>query len=172
MTMFLFVFFVKHLKALNGVWFVGGSWSLEKFWHKVSAVSNSLDLIKDISSLHKSSRFMSRKSDSKGSKSMCIQSIQSLMKKVSPLYKTFFRQQIHTKKKRLISQDYDYHWKYYLREDFSISTFKHFKALKNLTKNKSIVIQKAGKCNTVLILDKCSNIKAIKEILHDNTKVA
>ena len=49
-------------------------------------------------------------------------------------------------------------------------TPSEFKALKRLSKNKNIVIQKAGKGNTVVILDKCSYIRAIEEILNDNSK--
>ena len=45
-----------------------------------------------------------------------------------------------------------------------------FKALKCLSKNKDIVIQKADKGNAVVILDKCSYISAIEEILHDCSK--
>ena len=45
-----------------------------------------------------------------------------------------------------------------------------FKALKRLSKYKGIVIQKADKGNTVVILDKCSYISAIEEILNDNSK--
>ena len=37
-------------------------------------------------------------------------------------------------------------------------TPSEFKALKRLSKNKNIVIQKADKGNTVVILDKCSYI--------------
>ena len=44
-----------------------------------------------------------------------------------------------------------------------------FKALKRLSKNENI-IQKADKGNTVVILDKCSYISAIKEILNDSAK--
>ena len=44
-------------------------------------------------------------------------------------------------------------------------TPSEFKALKRLSKNKKIVIQKADKGNTVVILDKCSYISAIEEIL-------
>ena len=44
------------------------------------------------------------------------------------------------------------------------------KALKRLSKNKNIVIKKADKGNTVVILDKCSYISAIEEILNDNSK--
>ena len=43
-----------------------------------------------------------------------------------------------------------------------------FKTLKRLPKNKSIIIQKADKINSVVILDKCSNIGAIVKILNDN----
>ena len=45
-----------------------------------------------------------------------------------------------------------------------------FKALTCLSKNKNIVIQKADKGNTVVILDKCSYISAIEETLNDNSK--
>ena len=40
-------------------------------------------------------------------------------------------------------------------------TYSEFKALKSLSKNKDIVIQKADKGNTVVIFDKCSYISAI-----------
>ena len=49
-------------------------------------------------------------------------------------------------------------------------TSSEFKALKRLSKNKDIVIQKADKGNTVVILDKCSYISAIEEILNGNSK--
>ena len=49
-------------------------------------------------------------------------------------------------------------------------TSSEFKALKRLSKNKDIVIQKADKGNTVVILDKCSYISAIEEIFNDNSK--
>ena len=49
-------------------------------------------------------------------------------------------------------------------------TSSEFKALKRLSKNKDIVIQKADKGNTVVILDKCSYISAIEEILNDNSR--
>ena len=39
-----------------------------------------------------------------------------------------------------------------------------------MSKNKNIVIQKAHKGNTVVILDKCSHISTIEEILNDNSK--
>ena len=45
-----------------------------------------------------------------------------------------------------------------------------FKALRHLSKNKNIVIQKADKDNTIVILDKISYISAIEEILNDHTK--
>ena len=44
------------------------------------------------------------------------------------------------------------------------------KALKSLTKSKNIVIQKSDKGNAVMILDKCSYISAIEEILNDKSK--
>ena len=49
-------------------------------------------------------------------------------------------------------------------------TLSEFQALKGLSKNKNIVIQKADKGNTVVILGKCSYITAIEEILNDNSK--
>ena len=49
-------------------------------------------------------------------------------------------------------------------------TESEFKALKHLSKNKNIVIQKADKGNTIVILDKISYIRAIEEILNDHTK--
>ena len=39
-----------------------------------------------------------------------------------------------------------------------------------MSKKKKIVIQKADKCNTVVILDKCSFVTMIEEILNDNSK--
>ena len=39
-----------------------------------------------------------------------------------------------------------------------------------MSKNKNIVIQKGDKGNTVVILDKCSYIIAIEEILNDSSK--
>ena len=49
-------------------------------------------------------------------------------------------------------------------------TSSEFKALKRLSKNKDIRVQKGDKGNTVLILDKCSYISAIEEILNDISK--
>ena len=49
-------------------------------------------------------------------------------------------------------------------------TPSEIKALKHLSKNKNIVIQEADKSNTVMILDKCSYISAIEEILNGNSK--
>ena len=43
-------------------------------------------------------------------------------------------------------------------------------ALKRLSKNKNIVIQKVDKGNIVMILDKCFYISAIEETLQDNSK--
>ena len=39
-----------------------------------------------------------------------------------------------------------------------------------MSKNKNIVIQKADKSNTIVILDKISYISDIEEILNDHTK--
>ena len=49
-------------------------------------------------------------------------------------------------------------------------TASEFKALRHLSKNKNIVIQKADNGNTIVILDKISYISAIEEILNDHTK--
>ena len=43
-------------------------------------------------------------------------------------------------------------------------------ALENLTKNKNLVIQKAGKGNTVAAINKNNNKTKIKDILSDSTK--
>ena len=48
-------------------------------------------------------------------------------------------------------------------------TPSEFKALKRLSRNKSMPIQKADKGNTVVILDNSSYISAIEEILNDNS---
>ena len=45
-----------------------------------------------------------------------------------------------------------------------------FKALRHLSKNRNIAIQKANKGNTIVILDKISYISAIEEILNDHIK--
>ena len=49
-------------------------------------------------------------------------------------------------------------------------TASQFKALRHLSKNKDIVIQKADKGNTIVILDKISYISATEETLNDQTK--
>ena len=49
-------------------------------------------------------------------------------------------------------------------------TVSEFKALRHLSKNKNIVIQKANKGNTIVILDKISFISAFEEMLNDHTK--
>ena len=49
-------------------------------------------------------------------------------------------------------------------------TPSEIKSLKRLSKNKNIVIQKVDKGSTVVILDKCSYISAIEEVLNDNSK--
>ena len=49
-------------------------------------------------------------------------------------------------------------------------TVSQFKALRQLSKNKDIVIQKADKGNTIVILDKISYISATEETLNDQTK--
>ena len=49
-------------------------------------------------------------------------------------------------------------------------TASEFKALRHLSKNKNIVIQKADKGNTIVILDKICYISAIEKILNHHTK--
>ena len=95
------LFFDRRLRALNSedVRFSGGSQSLEKFWYEVSAVSSSLALITDISSLHKSSCFMSWNNNSQGNKNSEYSINPGLTEKLRPLHKTFFHHQsIYTKK--------------------------------------------------------------------------
>ena len=53
---------------------------------------------------------------------------------------------------------------------FENVTASEFKTLRLLSENKNIVIKKADKGNTILILDKISYISAIEEILNDHTK--
>ena len=86
------LFFDRRLRALNSedVRFSGGSGSLEMFWYEVSAVFSSLSLITDISSLHKSSRFMSRNNVWEGNKNSEYYINLGLTKKLRPLHKTFF----------------------------------------------------------------------------------
>ena len=65
--------------------------------------------------------------------------------------------------------------------DTALSSYKSFSSDQSSSKNltasefkalsrKNIFIQKADKGNIIKILDKISNISAIKEILNDNTK--
>ena len=49
-------------------------------------------------------------------------------------------------------------------------TASEFKTLRHLSENKNIVIKKADKGNTIVLLDKISYISAIEEILNDHTK--
>ena len=49
-------------------------------------------------------------------------------------------------------------------------TSSEFKAPKRLSKNKHIVIQKADKSSTIVILDKCFYVSAIEQILNDTSK--
>ena len=97
------LFFDRRLRALNSedVRFSGGSQSLEKFWYEVSAVSSSLAIIKDISSLHKSSRFMSRNNNSKGKKNSDYSINLGLTKKLRPLHKTFFSSSVNLFEEKL-----------------------------------------------------------------------
>ena len=103
----MFLFFGKRLRVLNwGVRYSGRSWTQEKFWYEVSAVSSSLALIEDISSSHKSSLSISQDNYSKDSKNSEYAMNTDLTEKL----RTFPHQSIHTEKnQRLLSQDYDYH---------------------------------------------------------------
>ena len=56
------------------------------------------------------------------------------------------------------------------RLPFKNLTSSEFEALKRISKNKDIVIQKADKGMTVVILDKCSYITTIEKILNGNSK--
>ena len=98
-----FLFFDKWLRAVysEGGRFSGGSRSLETFLYEVSAVSNSLSLIKDISSLHKSSRFISSNNNSKGSKNYEYSINPGLTKKLKPLHKTFFSSSVNSCEEKL-----------------------------------------------------------------------
>ena len=49
-------------------------------------------------------------------------------------------------------------------------TASKFKALRHLSKNKNIVIQKTDQGNTIVILDRICYISAIEEILNDHPK--
>ena len=49
-------------------------------------------------------------------------------------------------------------------------TASEFKALRHLSKNKNIVIQKADKGDTIVILDKISYMSVIEEILNESLK--
>ena len=111
--MTMFSFFVKCLSALNSesVRFSGGSRPLEKFLYELSAVSNSLALNKDVSSLRKSSCFCRRMITQEVVKTLEYSINPGFPEKLRPLNKTFFviSQFIRRKIKRLPSQDYDYH---------------------------------------------------------------
>ena len=81
--------------------FLGGSQSLERFWYEVSAVSSSLASIKDKSSLHKSSRFMSWNNNSKGNKNFEYSINPGLTEKLRLLHKTFFLSSVNLYKEKL-----------------------------------------------------------------------
>ena len=49
-------------------------------------------------------------------------------------------------------------------------TASEFKALRHLSKNKNIIIQKADKGDTIVILDKISYMSVIEEILNVSLK--
>ena len=98
-----FLFFDRRLGAINyeGVTFYGGSQSLETFLYEVSAVSNSLSLIKDISSLHKYSLFMLQNNNSKGSENSEYSINSGLTGKVRPLHKIFFPSSFNSYEEKL-----------------------------------------------------------------------
>ena len=56
------------------------------------------------------------------------------------------------------------------RSPYENLTTSEFKALRRLSKNKNIFIQKADMANTIVILDKISYISTIEEILNDHSK--
>ena len=95
--------FSRRLRALNSehVRFSGGSQALEKFWYEVSAVSNSLALITDISLLHKSSRFMSWNNNSKGNKNSEYSINPGLTEKLRHLHKMFFSSSVNLFEEKL-----------------------------------------------------------------------
>ena len=98
------LFFNRRLKALlnsEDVRFSGGSQSIEKFWYEVSAVSSSLALNTDISSLHISSRFMSQNNNLKGNKNSEYSINPGLTEKLRPLHKTFFPLSVNLYKEKL-----------------------------------------------------------------------
>ena len=81
--------------------FSGGSRSLEKFRYEISSVSSSLVLIKDISSLHKPSRFVSRNNNSEGNKNSEYSINLGLTEKLRPLHKTFFSSSVNLYEEKL-----------------------------------------------------------------------
>ena len=93
--------FVRRFRTLNSedARFSGRSRSLEKLWYEVKAVFSSLALITDISSLHKSSRFMLPNNNLKGNKNSEYSISPGLTEKLRPLHKTVFRHQSIYKKK-------------------------------------------------------------------------
>ena len=95
--MMMFLFFAKCLNS-ESVRFSSGSQSLEEFWHGVSAVFISLALIKGISSLHKSSRFMSRNNKSKGNKNSEYSIDAHFTEKLRPSRKSFFSSSVNSYK--------------------------------------------------------------------------
>ena len=76
----------------------GGSQSPEKFWYEVSTASSSLARIKDIFSLHKSSRFMLRNENSEYPINLTGT---SLIEKLRPLHKLLFLSSVNLYEEKL-----------------------------------------------------------------------
>ena len=88
----IFLFLDKCLKALNSdtVKFYNRLWSLEKLSYEDKAVSSNPAFIKDKSSLHKSSCFTTRNSNSKGSKNSEYSIDLRFTEKLRSLHNTLF----------------------------------------------------------------------------------
>ena len=74
-------------------------------------------------------------------------------------------------KARLLDNSFVLIWKFSSDQSPSENSIaSEFKALRHLSKNKNIMIQKGSKGNTIVILDNISYISAIEEILNDHIK--
>ena len=94
----IFLFLDKCLQALNSD--AGkssdGFCSLEKLSYEDKAMSSNLAFIKDKSSLHKFSYFISRNSNSKGSKNSEYSIYFGFTKKLRPLHNTLFSKSLNS----------------------------------------------------------------------------
>ena len=72
-------------------------------------MSSSVALNTDISSLHRSSRFMSQNNNSKGNKNSEYSINPGLTEKLRALYQMFFSLSVNLYEEKLPYQDYDYH---------------------------------------------------------------